>query len=261
MTLSAAPGALPERDRDPGPSSRRPPLAAGGQPHPGADRALARRGTEGSEPPPLAAAAARPAPHLRLPPGPGDRGRRLRAGAAARPPLAALHPALHQSRRKRSPPPTSRSSDRWPIRRSPDRALGGRPRRGLRALLGAATAPGGRRSPDAPCRGRGDRAAHRRSAGCSATARRGWRAWRAGRGPIAARRRSLSELSGLIEGLALKRPRPTAAAIHRRIIDVATGCTAGRRRATPPSPALCAGSIPPCVTLAHEGAKTLSGAV
>lgn len=62
------------------------------------------------------------------------------------------------------------------------------------------------------------------------------------------------ELIGLIEGLALQRPRPTAAAIHRRIIDVA------KEHGWPaPSYATVAGVVrrldPALACLAHEGAK------
>jgi putative transposase len=62
------------------------------------------------------------------------------------------------------------------------------------------------------------------------------------------------ELIGLIEGLALQRPRPTAAAIHRCIIDVAM-----EHRWPVPSYATVVAIVrhldPALMTLAHEGTK------
>lgn len=67
-------------------------------------------------------------------------------------------------------------------------------------------------------------------------------------------RRFPSDLIGLIEGLALRKPPSTAAAVHRQVIGVAQ-----REGWTPPSYSTVYGIIrrldPALVTLAHEGTK------
>jgi putative transposase len=61
-------------------------------------------------------------------------------------------------------------------------------------------------------------------------------------------------LAGLVEGLALRRPAPTAAAVHRQVADVAT-----RHGWTPPTYASVYAAIaaldPGLVCIAHEGSK------